>query len=61
MMRQMLLLLKTQGYEKASLSVQKANYAVKMYEKIGFKTVEENDENTTTIAVIEGRSLRGNI
>ena len=44
MMRQMLLLLKTQGYEKASLSVQKANYAVKMYEKVGFKTIEENDE-----------------
>jgi ribosomal protein S18 acetylase RimI-like enzyme len=44
MMRQMLLLLKTHGYEKASLSVQKANYAVKMYEKVGFKTIEENDE-----------------
>lgn len=27
-----------------SLSVQKANYAVKMYEKAGFKTVDENEE-----------------
>ena len=37
-------LLKWQGYEKASLAVQKANYAVKMYENVGFKTVDENDE-----------------
>ena len=44
MMRQMLQLLKTQGYKKASLAVQKENYAVKMYEKAGFKTVNENDE-----------------
>ena len=26
------------------LSVQKANYAVKMYKKAGFKTVDENEE-----------------
>ena len=44
MMHQMLSLLKTQGYEKASLAVQKANYAVKMYEKVGFKTIDENEE-----------------
>ena len=44
MMRQMLQLLKTQGYKKASLAVQKENYAVKMYEKAGFKTVNENEE-----------------
>ncbi len=29
---------------KASLAVQKANYAVKMYENVGFKTVDENAE-----------------
>jgi ribosomal protein S18 acetylase RimI-like enzyme len=40
----MLHLLKSQGYKRASLAVQKANYAVKMYEKVGFKTVNENDE-----------------
>ncbi len=44
MMVKMLELLKWQGYEKASLAVQKANYAVRMYEKVGFKTVDENDE-----------------
>ncbi len=44
LMVKMLELLKQQGYEKASLAVQKANYAVKMYKNVGFKTVDENDE-----------------
>ena len=44
LMVKMLELLKWQGYERASLAVQKANYAVKMYKKVGFKTVEENAE-----------------
>lgn len=44
MMRKMLALLKAQGYKRASLAVQKANYAVRMYEAVGFKTVGENSE-----------------
>ena len=44
MMRKMLALLKAQGYKRASLAVQKANYAVRMYEALGFKTVDENSE-----------------
>ena len=44
LMVKMLELLKRQGYEKASLAVQKANYAVKMYKNVGFKTVDKNDE-----------------
>ena len=44
LMEKMLKLLKSQGYKRASLAVQKANYAVKMYEKAGFKTIDENDE-----------------
>lgn len=44
LMVRMLELLKWQGYEKASLAVQKANYAVKMYENVGSKTVDENAE-----------------
>lgn len=32
------------GYAKVSLSVQKLNYALKMYEKVGFKIISENDE-----------------
>ena len=44
LMRKMLELLKKRGYKKASLSVQKDNYAVRMYEKVGFKTVKELEE-----------------
>ena len=53
MMRQMLQLLKTQGYKKASLAVQKENYAVKMYEKAGFKTVNENEEEYIMVCELE--------
>lgn len=44
LMRQMLEQLRKDGYGKASLAVQKANYAVKMYEKVGFRTVDQNSE-----------------
>ncbi|MDO4339931.1 MAG: GNAT family N-acetyltransferase [Eubacteriales bacterium] len=44
LMDAMLLFLKDKGYKKISLSVQKANYAVNMYRKIGFKVVRENEE-----------------
>ena len=44
LMRRMLQLLKNQGYKQASLAVQKANYAVRMYKKVGFEIVDQNDE-----------------
>ena len=44
LMVQMLELLKKKGYKQASLAVQKENYAVKMYKKVGFKIVDENSE-----------------
>lgn len=44
LMKNMLALLKNQGYKRASLAVQKANYAVKMYKNVGFEIVGENDE-----------------
>lgn len=44
MLRQMILLLRKAGYKKVSLSVQKANYAAKMYFKAGFAVTKENDE-----------------
>ena len=44
MMKKMLSILKTCGYERASLAVQKANYAVKMYRSVGFEIVGENEE-----------------
>ncbi|MCH5271644.1 MAG: GNAT family N-acetyltransferase [Lachnospiraceae bacterium] len=44
MMKSMLAILKENGYKQASLAVQKANYAVDMYRKVGFKIVDENEE-----------------
>ena len=44
MMKEILALLKAQEYKRVSLSVQKANYAAKMYLKTGFEIVRENEE-----------------
>lgn len=44
LMRQMLELLRTEGYKRASLAVQKENYAVKMYKNVGFEIVGENEQ-----------------
>ena len=44
MLMRMLELLKTKGYEKASLAVQKDNYALHMYQKAGFEIIAENTE-----------------
>lgn len=44
MMEKMLAILKACGYQQASLAVQKANYAVKMYHKVGFEIVDENEQ-----------------
>lgn len=45
LMKQILAALKEQGYTQVSLSVQKANYAVRMYEKVGFEAARENEED----------------
>lgn len=44
MMKEMLALLKSRGYSRVSLSVQKANFAVKLYRKVGFEIVREHEE-----------------
>ena len=44
LMKQMLTELKDRGYQKTSLAVQKANYAVKMYKNVGFQIIDENEE-----------------
>ena len=44
LMKEILTLLKEHGYRRVSLSVQKANYATKMYLKVGFEIVRENEE-----------------
>ena len=44
LMKKMLSSLRKLGYKGVSLSVQKQNYACSMYKKLGFKTVQEKDE-----------------
>ena len=44
LLKQLLSVERLAGYSKISLSVQKSNYAVKMYKKVGFTVVAENSE-----------------
>lgn len=44
LLREMLSLLKKHGFRQASLAVQKANYAARMYKNAGFETIDENAE-----------------
>lgn len=44
MMKELLSQLKNKGYKRTSLSVQKANYALKMYQNLGYEIVDENQE-----------------
>ena len=44
LMEKMSELLREKGFKKVSLSVQKANYAVRMYEALGFRPVIDKDD-----------------
>ena len=44
LLRQMLELLKADGYKSVSLSVQKANSAMRMYKKAGFRILSDDGE-----------------
>lgn len=44
LMKRMLHELKQRGYQKASLAVQKANFAVRMYQNVGFDIIAEKEE-----------------
>lgn len=44
LMKTMLSELKQRGYKKTSLAVQKENYAIKMYRKVGFEIIRETEE-----------------
>ena len=41
LIKEMLSLLQAHGYKRVSLSVQKVNYAAKLYQKIGFRIIKE--------------------
>ena len=50
LMKEMLSLLRQKGYRRASLAVQKANYALKLYLKAGFRIVDENEQEYIMLA-----------
>ena len=50
LLKELLSILKSNEYSKISLSVQKSNYAVKMYEKVGFIVFDEKDEEYIMVA-----------
>jgi len=45
LMKEMIKLLKDKGYRQASLSVNKGNYAAKMYQKLGFEIIEVREHD----------------
>lgn len=49
LMKQILTALKAQGYRQVSLSVQKENDAVRLYEKVGFEVARENEKDDMMI------------
>ena len=53
LMKQILLTLKEREYKQVSLSVQKINYAVSMYKKVGFEVVRENEEDYVMICKLQ--------
>ena len=57
LMRAMLKLLEQKGYAQASLAVQKDNYALRLYRKLGFETVDENEQEYILICRLgEGKT-----
>lgn len=53
LMKRILLILKEKEYKQVSLSVQKANYAVNMYKKVGFEVIRENEEDYIMICKLQ--------
>ncbi len=53
LMQEMLKKLIRSGYKRASLAVQKENYAVKMYRKLGFEIFDENEEEYIMLCRLE--------
>ena len=55
LLRKMLQLLKRDGYPQVSLSVQKANYAFRMYLKAGFEVLKEMEEEYLMVCRLENQ------
>lgn len=57
LMNELFILLKNNGYEQLSLSVNKENPATKMYAKLGFNIIKENKEDYLMLKLIIGSPL----
>ena len=57
LMEAMLSLLKGKGYESVSLSVQQANAAVRMYQRLGFQIVDENEDQSYHLIRVYARRI----
>ena len=55
LLRKMLHLLRRDGYPQVSLSVQKANYAFRMYQKAGFEVVKETEEEYVMLCKLKNQ------
>lgn len=55
LMQEMLALLVQKGYEKVSLSVNKDNYAYRMYRELGFQILSEQDEDYLMVLELQER------
>ena len=55
LLREMLQFLQRDGYPQVSLSVQKANYAFRMYQKAGFKVLKETEEEYLMVCRLKNR------
>jgi ribosomal protein S18 acetylase RimI-like enzyme len=49
----MLELLREKGYTQVSLSVQKANYALRMYQKAGFESIEDRGDEVLMVCRLD--------
>ncbi|RDU22668.1 GNAT family N-acetyltransferase [Anaerosacchariphilus polymeriproducens] len=52
LMNEMIEQLKRRGYKKTSLSVAKENYALKLYQNVGFEVIDENEEDYLMLLVL---------
>lgn len=53
LMTNMIERLRKKGYQRASLGVSKKNYAVRMYEKVGFRIVGDGADETEYLMIYE--------
>ncbi|MDU1890589.1 MAG: GNAT family N-acetyltransferase [Dysgonomonas sp.] len=53
LMAEMINLLKQKSYKRVSLSVNKENYAARMYKNLGFEVIKENEEDLLMVLNLE--------